>query len=127
MQRRATTLLATVFVLTSAMAGSAFHLCGMKGLVQATCCCHENSGAPPVQLKRIDDCCGAILSQSGHPNAATEQSNVNVDRPTPSMAAVMVSTPLAVRSMEVDQAPLARGSPGGYGPPLFIWHCSYLI
>jgi len=127
MQQRATSLLASVFVLTSVVAGASFHLCGTEGLVRTTCCCHEASDGPPVQLKRIDDCCGAIVSQGEHPSATTEQGKLGVDAPTPLMAAITVSTPFAARSAEAGGAPLARGSPAERGRALFIWHCSYLI
>ena len=127
MQRRATSLLASVFVLTSAVAGASFHLCGTEGLVRTTCCCHEATDGPPVQLKRIDDCCGAALSQGEHPNATTDRGSLNVDAPIPAMVAVTVSTPFAAQSAEAGRAPLARGSPAQHGPALFIWHCSYLI
>lgn len=127
MQRSATSLLAWVFIATSAMAGAAFHLCGMEGLVRDTCCCHEASDGPPVQLKRIDDCCGAVLSQSRHPNATTDQGKLGVDAPIPWPAAITASAPWSAQPAEAGRAPLARGSPGERGPPLFIWNCSYLI
>ncbi|MGD8316725.1 MAG: hypothetical protein PVH21_08025 [Myxococcales bacterium] len=126
MQRRATSLLAAVLVLTSIAGGAALHLCGMKGLVEATCCCHEANDGPPVQLKAIDDCCGATLLQGERPSATTDQGKLHVDAPVSSLTAVATSV-FAPQSATQDRAPLARGSPGEHGPPLFVWHCSYLI
>ncbi|MFZ1865524.1 MAG: hypothetical protein WAU39_14980 [Polyangiales bacterium] len=127
MQRRATSLLASVFVLTSAVAGASFHLCGTEGLVRATCCCHEANDGPPVQLKRIDDCCGATLSQGEHPTATTDRGSLDANAPVLAVAAVTVSTLFAAQSAVAGRAPLARGSPGEHDPPLFTLHCSYLI
>jgi hypothetical protein len=127
MQRAATGLLALMFVVTTGVAGTVLHLCGMEGLVLRTCCCHEADEGPPLQLKRVDDCCGALISKGEHPPAAMGSAQGNADAPMVSMFAVAADEPYGERPDEAQRIPLARSSPGIHGPPLFVWNCSYLI
>lgn len=126
--RAAPALLATVFLATSGLAGVAFHLCGMEGLVRLTCCCHKSEHAgdtPPVQLKRIDECCDAAISVDEHPPASAGAVEITVDSPL-LVAAAVYAAERCFAPREDQVLSLARGSPPIHGPPLFIWHCSYL-
>jgi hypothetical protein len=126
MRRHTIGLLALMLLVTSAVTGAVFHLCGMEGLVRTTCCCHESSDRPPVELKRIDDCCGGVISNGDHPLAAVSKDKPTVDAPMPMLAALVVSECFAAKPAEKARMPLARGSPNHHGPPLFIRNCSYL-
>jgi hypothetical protein len=98
----------------------------MEGLVQRTCCCHESGQAPELELKGIDDCCGALISKGEHPAAATTSAKVSVDTPMLSLAATPDSGPCRTNLATSTRIPLARGSPNEHGPPLFVLYCSYL-
>ena len=119
--------MALMFVVTTGVAGAALHLCAMEGLIVRTCCCHGAHDGPPVQLKRIDDCCGALISSSQHPPVATGNDKAGVDAPMVSALAAHAEEPFGARPTEATWVPLTRGSPEIHGPPLFIWNCSYLI
>ncbi|MDH3655211.1 MAG: hypothetical protein OEN21_13140 [Myxococcales bacterium] len=125
MLRASTGLLALMFVVTTGVAGAALHLCAMEGLIVRTCCCHGAHDGPPVQLKRVDDCCGALMSSNQHPPVAKGSDKGGVDAPMASAVALNIEEPCA-QPTEAGWIPLARGSPGVHGPPLFVWHCSYL-
>lgn len=116
-----------MFAVTTGVAGAVLHLCAMEGLIVTACCCHEPHDGPPVQLKRIDDCCGALISQSEHPPVATGSDKAGVDAPMVSALTAHAEAPFGVRPTEATWVPLARGSPDVHGPPLFISNCSYLI
>ena len=127
MLRAVTGLLALMCVATTGVAGAALHLCAMEGLIVRTCCCHGEHEGPPVQLEPVDDCCGALISKSDHPPAATGTDKAGADAPLMiSLAVEMNESGNACRT-DAGWVSLARGSPGAHGPPLFIWHCSYLI
>ena len=126
MGRAATGFLAVVFAVTAGTAGAALHLCGMEGLVQRTCCCHESEQAPPAELKGADDCCAALMSQGEHPAAAMASAEVKVDAPMLALAVAPSGKPHPAQIGTATQIPVARGSPRGLGPPLFVLNCSYL-
>lgn len=126
MRRNAIGVLALMFLVTSAVGGAVFHLCGMEGLVRTTCCCHEASDAPPAELKRVDDCCGGVISNGEHPLGAKGEDKPTTDTPLPMLAALDVSDCFAAKPADEARMPLARGSPNRDGPPLFVWNCSYL-
>ena len=127
MLRAATGLLALMFVATTGVAGAVLHLCAMEGVVVRTCCCHGEHEGPPVQLEPVDDCCGALISKSDHPPAATGTDKAGVDAPLLISLAVQIDESRNAQRTDGGWIPLARGSPGVHGPPVFIWHCSYLI
>jgi len=127
MQRAATGLLALMFLASAGVASLALHLCGMEGLVQRTCCCHEADQGPPAQLKPIDDCCGAVITTGEHPPVAPGSDQGGVDAPTLAIGSVTTNASHGERPEEPAWMPHARGSPGIHGPPLFVWNCSYLI
>lgn len=125
--RAASGLLALMFVVTTGVAGAALHLCAMKGLFVRTCCCNDAHEGPPLQLAPIDDCCGAVISKSPHPPVAMSTAEAGVDAP-PSMSLAFHFEELgSAQPTEAAWVPLARGSPGVQGPPLFVWNCSFLI
>ena len=127
MQQAVTGLLALMLVATSGVAGGLLHLCGMADLVRRTCCCDDAHEGPPVQLKRIDDCCGAAIAKGELPRVATGSEKGCVDAP---MLAVSVASTDELRGQRPEQpgrVAVARGSPRVQGPPLFISNCSFLI
>lgn len=119
-------VLAAIFLSTSGLAGVALHLCGMEGLVRSSCCCHKSEHeAPPVQLKRVDECCGSVFSAGEHPVVSGDGVKPGVDAPL--SVAVAASVPeLIATSLNDECFAWARGPPARYGPPLYIQHCSYL-
>lgn len=119
-------LLAAIFLSTSGLAGVALHLCGMEGLVRSSCCCHKSEHeAPPVQLKRVDECCGSVLSVGEHPPVSADAVEIGVDAPL--MVAVVGFGPEPFATDNGDAVfAWARGPPAGHGPPLYVQHCSYL-
>jgi len=127
MQRATTSLLTLMFVVTTGAAGAVLHLCGMEGLVLRTCCCHEADEGPPVQLQRIDECCGAPTANGAHPPFARGSDKSGVDAPILMMFAVVADAFCGRRAGGAERLAVARGSPGAHGPPLFVWNCSYLI
>jgi hypothetical protein len=127
MSRAATGLLALIFSVTTGVAGAALHLCGMEGIVVQTCCCHESDEGPPSQIKGVDECCGALISTGEHPPVAAGSDEVSVSAQMLCLAAATTDEASHQRLTEAGRIPLARGSPGAHGPPLFIWNCSYLI
>lgn len=127
MLRAATGLLTLMFVATTGVAGAALHLCAMEGLIVRTCCCHGEHEGPPVQLEPVDDCCGALISKSEHPPVTTGSDKAGVDAPLLISLAVQMDEPGDSPLTDAGSIPLARGSPGVHGPPLFVWNCSYLI
>ena len=126
MSRAAASFLALVFTLTSGVAGAAFHLCGMEGLVQQTCCCHEADERPPVALEEVDDCCGALMTGGERLPFAAGSGDSKLDAPILSLAAVAIDVSCREPIGEATAAPLARGSPIGQGRSLFALNCSYL-
>lgn len=126
MRRHTIGLLALMFLVTSMVTGMVFHLCATEGLVRTTCCCHEASDRPPVELKRVDDCCSGVIANAGHPLAAVGKDKPTTDAPMPMLAALVVSECFTARPAEKARMPLARGSPNRHDPPLFVWNCSYL-
>jgi len=126
MLRAVTGLLALTFVATTAVAGSALHLCGMEELVLRHCCCRDANDGPPVQLKRVDDCCGALLPQGEQSPFSSSNDRVHVDAPMLSLSALATDFSGVQPTREPASIPLARGSPAAHGPPIFIWNCSYL-
>lgn len=126
MLRAGTALLALTLMTTAGMAGAALHLCGMEELVLRHCCCQDTNDGPPVQLKRVDDCCGALFSTGEQPPFSSWNDKVNVDAPTLSLSAPSTDFSSVEPAQEPVWAPMARGSPGAHGPPIFIWNCSYL-
>jgi len=126
MLRAATALLALTFVTTAGVAGAALHLCGMEELVVRHCCCQDANDGPPVQLKRVDDCCGALFSKGEQPPFSSSNDRLNVDAPMLSLSALATDFSRVEPAQETVWIPLARGSPGAHGPPIFIWNCSYL-
>jgi hypothetical protein len=125
MQRRATALLVFTLSVTSVVAGAAFHLCGMEGVVRTACCCHETREGSP-ELKRVDECCGALLLQGEHPTATAAEGKLGADSSLPMLAGSTAPPFCEARSGTTIRAPHARGSPSPFRPPLFVWHCSYL-
>jgi hypothetical protein len=126
MPRAAASFLALVFTLTTGVAGVAFHLCGMEGLVQRTCCCHEEDERPPVALEQVDDCCGALMTSGERLPFAAGSGDGKLDSPILSLAAAAMDGSCREPLGEVTAAPLARGSPITQGRPLFALNCSYL-
>ncbi|MGB8330597.1 MAG: hypothetical protein WCE62_10755 [Polyangiales bacterium] len=127
MQRTAIGLLALMFVLTTGMSGGVLHLCGMQGLVQRTCCCHEADEGPSAQLKSVDDCCGALISKGQHPPAAAGSDKGGVDAPMPFILAGTTDESCGEGPQTAGWIARPRASPREHGPPLFVWNCSYLI
>jgi len=126
--RRATTgLLALIFAASTAMAGAALHLCGMEDLVLRTCCCHKADEGPPVQLKRIDDCCGALLSKAEHTPFVMRSDQGGVDAPMVSALTDATHESFGKRPEVAVRIPPAPGPPGVHDPPLYVWNCAYLI
>jgi len=126
MSRAVASFLALVFTLTTGVAGAALHLCGMEGLVQRTCCCHETDEKPPVALEGVDDCCGAVMSSGERLPFAAGSGDGKLDAPILSLAAVAMDGSCREPIGEATAAPLARGSPLTQGRPLFALNCSYL-
>ena len=126
MSRAAASFLALVFTLTTGVAGAAFHLCGMEGLVQRTCCCHEEDERPPVALEQVDDCCGALMTSGERLPFAAGSGDGKLDSPILSLAAAAMDGSCREPLGEVTAAPMARGSPITQGRPLFALNCSYL-
>jgi len=127
-RRRATTgLLALMFAASIGMTGAALHLCGMEGVVLRTCCCHKADEGPPFQLKRVDDCCGALISRSGHPPFAMGSDQGGVDAPMVSVLGDATHEASGKRPEVAGRIPRARGSPRAHDPPLYVWNCAYLI
>ncbi len=126
MLRAATGLLALTLVATTGLAGAALHLCGMEDLVLRHCCCQNANDGPPVQLKRVDDCCGALLTTGEHPPFSSSNDRLNVDAPMLSLSALATDFSRIEPAQEPVWIPVARGSPGAHGPPIFIWNCSFL-
>jgi hypothetical protein len=126
MPRAATSFFALVFTLTTGVAGVALHLCGMEGLVQRTCCCHEAEEKPPVALEDADDCCGAVMATGDHVPFASGGGDAEVDAPLLSLAASTADRACSEPLPEAAGAPMARGSPISEGRPLFALNCSYL-
>ena len=124
--RGLTSLLVAFVVAASGLGGAALHLCGMEGAVRSTCCCDKSEGEqPPLQIKRADECCGALLPQGEHPPAASSH-DIRVESPL--LFAAVVASPefsTAVRG-NACFLPYVRGPPPQHGPPLFIQHCSFL-
>lgn len=126
MQRSATGFVAFVFLVSSGLAGAAFHLCGMEGLVRSTCCCHEGEDQPPVQLQSPDDCCGALITQRAHPSVTSGADQLNPEAPISSLGGMASVAAFPTRPDESCEPGLARGSPPPHRVPIFIRHCAYL-
>jgi hypothetical protein len=126
MLRAATALLALTFMTTAGVAGATLHLCGMQELVLRHCCCQDAHDGPPVQLKRVDDCCGALFSKGEQPPFSSSNDRVHVDAPMLSLSALATDFSHVEPTRAPAWIPLARGSPVAHGPPIFIWNCSYL-
>lgn len=126
MSRAATSFLAFVFAVTAGTAGAALHLCGMEGLVRQTCCCHESEGTPVAELESADDCCGDLMATGEHPAAVAAGVEVSVEAPMLALAPTPSGEPRRAQMATATKIPLARGSPMGLGPPLFVLNCSYL-
>lgn len=122
-----TSVLIAFVVAASGLGGAALHLCGMEGAVRSSCCCHQTGHEqPPVQIKRVDECCGALLPQGEHPLALTTH-DVSVDS-SPQVATGTVSLELRMAAHgNACVLPPARGPPPRHGSPLFIQYCSFLI
>ncbi|MDH3201062.1 MAG: hypothetical protein OEM15_09235 [Myxococcales bacterium] len=121
-----TQLLVAAMVAASGLGGAALHLCQMEGAVRSTCCCHQSEHEqPPIQLKRVDECCGALLPQSEQPPVLTTH-DISIESSL--MLAALVASPelsTATRGSACILPPV-RGPPPEHGPPLFIQHCSFL-
>ncbi len=120
-------LLASTLLATSGLAGVAFHLCGMEGVVRSSCCCHKADQAnnEPVQVKRIDDCCGAVMSAGEHPLVNANLGQLSVDPPL--LVGAVAFAQDSVLACDQDASfGFARGPPRSHGPPLFVLHCSFL-
>lgn len=121
-----TQLLVAAMVAASGLGGAALHLCQMEGAVRSTCCCHQSEHEqPPIQLKRVDDCCGALLSQGEQPPASTVH-EISIESSL--LFAAVVTSPELLTATRGNACllPPVRGPPPEYGPPLFIRHCSFL-
>jgi len=127
MRRTTIGLLALMFVTTTGVAGAVLHVCGMESLVRRTCCCDDSHDRTPVQLKPIDECCGAAIAKAELPRVATGSEKGCVDAPMPAVSAVSTDDLSGQQLEESQRIPLARGSPPLHGPPLFVSNCSYLI
>jgi hypothetical protein len=126
MARAAVGFLVLALAVSAGAAGSVLHLCGMEGLVQRVCCCHEAEQAPPVALKPIDECCAGLMSKGEQPASSIASSKASVDAPTLALASSPHGELRRARETSAAKIPLARGSPYEHGPPLFVLNCSYL-
>lgn len=126
LHRSFTTLVLVSVVAASGLGGAVLHLCGMENALRSTCCCYRASqDAPPVQLKALDDCCGAPFVQDRQaPVAEARALRVEISPLTAPATSV-----LAVGHAKLGDdclVPPARGPPPRYGPPLFLQYCSFL-
>jgi len=126
MLRAATGLLALMLVATTGLAGATLHLCGMEELVLRHCCCQNDNDGPPVQLKRVDDCCGALLTTAEHSPFSSSNDRLHVDAPMLSLSALATDFWRIEPMQEPVSIPGARGSPDAHAPPIFVWNCSFL-
>ena len=126
LHRSFTSLVLASVVAASGLGGAVLHLCGMENALRSTCCCHgANDGAPPVQLKALDDCCGAPFVQDGQPPVA-EASALSVEISPIAAPASSVLADIHAKLASDCVVPPARGPPPRYGPPLFLQYCSFL-
>ncbi|MDH3622584.1 MAG: hypothetical protein OEQ49_01830 [Myxococcales bacterium] len=126
MHRGFTQLLVAAMVAASGLGGAALHLCQMEGAVRSTCCCHQSEhDQPPIQLKRVDECCGALLPQGEQPPVLTTH-DISIESSL--MFAAVVASPELSSATRANTCvlPPIRGPPPEHGPPLFIRHCSFL-
>ena len=116
MHRGLTNLLVAAIVAASGFGGAVLHLCQMEGAVRTTCCCHQSEHEqPPIQLKRVDECCGALLSQGEHPPALiTHDTRIES---SPLLAAIVTSPELPTATRQSERVlPPVRGPPPEHGP-----------
>lgn len=120
-------LLASTLLATSGLAGVAFHLCGMEGAVRSSCCCHKADQAndEPVQLKRLDDCCGAVMSAGEHPLVNANLGHLSIDPPL-FIGAVSFAQGSVWACDDHASWAFSGRPPPTHGPPLFVRHCAFL-